>query len=275
MGADLFDQVGEFRAAESEIDTVLGYSLRGLCLTDSENKLKQTEYTQPALFIVNALHYYNLNDGDRRPSFVVGHSLGEYNALLAAGAFDLVTGLRLVQKRGELMAKARLGGMSAVIGIEPERIRGVLQEAGLTTIDVANYNSPTQTVISGPVESLKLVRPTLEKAGARIVIPLEVSAAFHSRYMKEAQTEFADFIGTVRFSPLRLAVISNVTAQPYPMCSTSATIRALLVRQITSSVLWTQTVRYLLRAGVTRFKECGPGNRLTQLIQSCRQSVLS
>src|SRR6185295_15987496 len=115
MGQGLFDEVREYSAVEREVDALMGYSMRKLCLEDVDNRLKETQYTQPALYVVNALHYYKARSQGLQPGFLAGHSLGEYNALLAAGVFDLLTGLRLVKKRGELMARARAGGMGAII----------------------------------------------------------------------------------------------------------------------------------------------------------------
>ncbi len=150
MGQGLFDEVPEYTAVEREVDSIVGYSMRKLCLEDAENRLKETQFTQPSLYVVNALHYYKAVREGARPAFVAGHSLGEYNALLAAGVFDFLTGLRLVQKRGELMSQARNGGMGAVIGLDASAIGKVLQENGLGSLDVANFNSPSQTVVSRP-----------------------------------------------------------------------------------------------------------------------------
>src|ERR1051325_8154086 len=148
MGQGLFDEVREYAAIEKEADAILGCSLRKLCLEDPDNRLKETQFTQPCLYVVNALHYYKAVSEGARPDYVAGHSLGEYNALLAAGVFDFLTGLKLVKKRGELMARPKNGGMPAVIGLPAETIGKVLQDNGLTTIDVANFNTPTQTVVS-------------------------------------------------------------------------------------------------------------------------------
>jgi malonyl CoA-acyl carrier protein transacylase len=271
MGEGLFDSVPEYKAVEREVDTILGYSLRTLCLTDAGGQLKETQYTQPALYVVNALHYYDALRKGRTPSYVAGHSLGEYNALLAAGAFDFLTGLRLVQRRGALMARARDGGMSAVIGLGAARIVQLLQEKNFTTIDVANFNSPSQTVISGPVADLRRVGAELERAGARMVMPLPVSAAFHSRYVAEAANAFDDFLHGCKFQVPKLPVIANVTGTPYPEADPTATVRALLVEQMTHSVQWTQSVRCLIARGVSEFAEIGPGNVLTRLIQQIRQ----
>lgn len=271
MGQGLFDEVREYVAVEKDVDALLGYSLRKLCLEDPENRLKETQYTQPALFVVNALHYYKaLNEG-QKPQYVAGHSLGEYDALLAAGCFDFLTGVRLVKKRGELMAQARNGGMGAVIGLGASKIAQVLKDNGLTGIDVANFNSPSQTVVSGPVDDIKRAGPFFEKAGARMFMPLQVSAAFHSRYVADAAKSFADFLAPMSFAAPKVPVIANVTAQLYPSDNASDAIKSSLVKQITQSVLWTQTIRYLLGQGVSEFKEMGPGNVLTRLIQQIQQ----
>lgn len=271
MGQGLFDEVQEYTALEQQVDELLGYSMRQLCLEDPDNRLKDTQYTQPSLYVVNALHYYKAVAQGQHPDYVAGHSLGEYNALLAAGVFDFVGGLRLVKKRGELMAQARDGGMGAVIGLSGEKIAQVLAENGLSGVDVANFNSPTQTVISGPVAEIKQAGPLLEKAGARMYIPLQVSAAFHSRYMAPFADSFADFLAPLPFAAPKVTTISNVTAQPYPIENAAETIRSLLIRQITQPVQWTQSVRYLLQQGVTEVKEMGPGNVLTKLVQQIQK----
>jgi malonyl CoA-acyl carrier protein transacylase len=269
MGEGLFDAVAEFRSIEPEVDKLLGYSLRQLCLEDADNRLKETQYTQPALYVVNALHYFKAVADGSKPDAVAGHSLGEYDALLAAGAFDLLTGLRLVQKRGELMAQAQGGGMAAVIGLTAEQIADTLKQNGVETIDVANFNSPAQTVISGPAADIQRVKPMFEQA--RMFVPLQVSAAFHSRYMADAAQAFDTFLAGFTFAAPQLPVIANVTATPYPSIDPGTTIRSLLVRQITQSVQWTQSIRYLLAQGATSFQEMGPGNVLTKLTQQIQK----
>jgi malonyl CoA-acyl carrier protein transacylase len=268
MGQGLFDEVGEYAEYEREIDALLGYSMRQLCLEDPEDKLKDTRYTQPALYVVNALHTKKALLDGARPKWLAGHSLGEYNALLAAGVFDFMTGLRLVQKRGELMSQARGGGMAAVIGLDAGIIANVLRDNGLVATDVANFNSPSQTVISGPVEDIDRAGPLLQAAGARMCMPLPVSAAFHSRYMADAAREFEAFLAPFEFSAPRTPVIANLSAQPYP--ADGAAAKALLVGQITGSVRWVESVRYLAGQGVDRFEEMGPGNVLTRLVQQIR-----
>src|ERR1041385_7233646 len=150
MGQALFDEVPEYAAVERDVDAIVGYSMRKLCLEDAENRLKETQFTQPSLYVVNALHYYKAIGQGPRPAYAAGHSLGEYNALLAAGAFDFLTGLKLVKKRGELMARAQAGGMAAIVGLDAHEIEGILRSKGLGDLDVANYNTPKQTVVSGP-----------------------------------------------------------------------------------------------------------------------------
>lgn len=271
MGQGLFDEVSEYAAVEKDVDAILGYSMRKLCLEDADNRLKETQFTQPSLYVVNALHYYKAIADGVRPDYLAGHSLGEYNALLAAGVYDFLTGLRLVKKRGELMSQAKNGGMGAVIGLAPAAIAQAIKDGGLTGVDVANFNSPTQTVVSGPVDEIKRAGPLFEGAGARMYMPLPVSAAFHSRYMAGAAKEFADFLAPMTFSAPKTPVVANVTAQPYPSDNASESAKSLLVDQITHSVQWTQSVRYLTARGVTQFSEMGPGNVLTRLVQQIQQ----
>jgi malonyl CoA-acyl carrier protein transacylase len=270
MGQGLFDKVPEFHRLEPQIDSVLGYTLRSLCLEDRNNQLKETQFTQPSLYVVNALHYHDMVSQGRRPSYLAGHSLGEYNALLASGTFDFMTGLRIVKKRGELMARARNGAMAAVVGLPTDRVGKVLQDNQLTALDIANYNSATQVVLSGPADEVKRAGPILQKAGAQLYIPLPVSAAFHSRYMKDAAAAFEEFLTPFAFRTPSVPVMSNVTARPYP--GDSAAIRSLLIRQISSPVMWLQSIQYLVTNGVSTFTETGPGNVLTRLAQQIKEA---
>jgi malonyl CoA-acyl carrier protein transacylase len=271
MGQGLFDEVREYAVVEKDMDAILGYSLRKLCLEDTDNRLKETQFTQPSLFVVNALHYYKAVSQGMRPAYVAGHSLGEYNALLAAGVFDFLTGLRLVKKRGELMSQARNGGMAAVIGLDADTVAILIKENGLSSVDIANFNSPTQIVLSGPVDDIKRVAPIFEKAGAQMYIPLQVSAAFHSRYMTDAADAFADFLAPMPFAAPQIPVIANATAEPYLSRNASESVKSLLVNQITQPVQWTQSMRFLIGQGVTQFSEMGPGNVLTRLVQQIQQ----
>jgi malonyl CoA-acyl carrier protein transacylase len=267
MGQGLFDDVAEYRAVESQVDALLGYSMRQLCLEDANDQLKETQFTQPSLYVANALHYYKALSEGQKPAFVAGHSLGEYNALLAAGAFDFLTGLKLVQKRGQLMSQAKNGGMAAVIGLDAAAIPKLLADNELGALDIANYNSPAQTVLSGPKDDILRAQPIFQTAGAKLYVPLAVSAAFHSRYVSDAAKAFDEFLSGFTFSALQIPVIANVTGQPYPTDNPTQSIRSALVKQITGSVYWTQSVRYLMNAGVTEFKEMGPGNVLTKLMK--------
>lgn len=271
MGEGLFDEVPAFIEAEREIDRLLGYSIRDLCIRDPENRLGQTQYTQPALYVANALHYYRALSQEGPPALLAGHSLGEYNALLAAGAFDFLTGLRIVQKRGELMSRAKNGGMAAVIGLASRRIGEVLRDPSLLLLDVSGFNTPTQAVISGPRDALERAEAIFTKAGANLYVPLDVSAAFHSRYMADAGAAFSSYLGSIRFSPLKARIFSNVTGQEYPPGDPSEVIRSLLTKQLTQPVRWTQNVRAMIAAGATSFKEIGPGTVLTRLISQIQR----
>jgi len=271
MGQSLFDEVHEYAAVEREVDRILGYSMRKLCLEDADNRLQETQFTQPSLYVVNALHYYKAVSQGTHPAYLAGHSLGEYNALLAASVFDFLTGLRLVKKRGELMSQARNGSMGAVIGLNADLIARLIKENGLASLDVANFNSPSQIVLSGPVEDIKRAGPIFEKGGARMYMPLRVSAAFHSRYMTDAAKAFADFLASMSFSAPQIPVIANATAQPYPVLDASETVKSLFFEQMTNSVQLSQNIRFLIAKGVTQFSEMGPGNVLTRLVQQIQQ----
>lgn len=266
MGADLFD---EFKKLTDIADEVLGYSIRSLCLDDPE-RLGNTEYTQPALYVVNALSYYQLlEEGKPRPDYVAGHSLGEYNALLAADVFDFMTGLRLVKKRGELMGRVSGGGMAAVLGLGEQEVLDVLRASGLDSLDVANLNSPTQTVISGPREDVEQAKDLFMAANAQSYSVLKVSGAFHSRQMIESQREFAEFAHQFELRPPTVPVIANVTARPYR----SDRVVDTLVSQISSSVRWCDSVRYLMGKDVEEMVQVGPGRVLTGLVRSIRRKA--
>jgi malonyl CoA-acyl carrier protein transacylase len=265
MGRDLFERFPE-RVAEA--DEVLGYSIRALCLEDDGTRLDRTEFTQPALYVVSALAYFDRIRQAGEPDFVAGHSLGEYAALLAAESFDFATGLRLVQKRGALMGAIEGGGMAAVLGLDAGRVVALLGQEGALAIDVANYNSPSQTVLAGPLAELERMGPVLAAAGAQVV-PLKVKTAFHSRHMKPVRDAFAAFLGGFSFRPLTLPVIANVTARPYRDDAVAAT----LVEQIDHSVRWVDSVRWLLAEPDPIFEEIGPGRVLTRLIQDIRRKA--
>lgn len=264
MGKDLFDRFPETVAIA---DHTLGYSIRDLCLHNPNRDLERTEFTQPALYVVNALSFRRyIEDGGAEPDFLAGHSLGEYNALLAAEAFDFETGLRLVQKRGALMGKISGGGMAAVIGMPSLRIREVIAESAATTVDVANFNAISQTVLSGPTADLERLGPAIEAAGGRFV-QINVNTAFHSRYMHPIAAQFAAFLDSHYFAQLIIPVVSNFTALPYR----DDEVANNLVKQIDHSVRWVESVQYLLNEPEPEFVECGPGTVLARLIQDIRR----
>lgn len=268
MGKELFEAFPELIRMADEI---LGYSIKELCLEDPDGNLHNTQYTQPALYIVNALSYLKkIGETGQMPDYVAGHSLGEYNALFAAGVIDFASGLRLVKKRGELMANAKGGGMAAVIGFSEEDVRNVIVENGLRTIDIANLNSPKQIVIAGPKEDILLAKECFEKAGCRMFSVLNVSGAFHSRYMKTAQDEFETYINEFQFNAPKVTLISNLTARP---CTLSS-LKYNVINQMTHSVRWTDTVCYLMGLDENMIiEQVGPGNVMTGLVSRIKKEA--
>ncbi|MHA6884483.1 ACP S-malonyltransferase [Ralstonia pseudosolanacearum] len=265
MGAALFEQFPDHLA---QADQILGYSLKTLCLEDPDQLLSNTRYTQPALYTVSALAFLSKQQQDpRQPDFLAGHSLGEYCALFAAGAFSFETGLKLVKKRGELMAGASGGGMAAVIGRAPDEVDSLLSRHGLDVLDVANYNSSSQVVLAGPSEALDQAGAIFRELGMTVV-PLPVSAPFHSRYMQSAMQAFGEYLRQFSYSPLHTPVISNIHAAPYR----DEDLIDNLTRQICGSVRWLDTVQYLIRQGEFEFEEIGPGNVLSKLVNTIRNT---
>ncbi len=260
MGASLFT---EFKEKVSKANQILGYSIEKLCLEGPEEQLNATQYTQPAIYIVSALSYFKkIQDSKTKPDYVVGHSLGEYNALLAADVFDFETGLKLVQERGKLMADISGGAMAAIIGPHSEEVQALLHKSNFTTISIANLNSRTQTIIAGPKGDIHAAKSIFEAAGAMYIL-LKVSGAFHSPYMQPVQQKFADFLKGFEFKAPKMTVIANVNAEPYQTHTTVSN----LANQITHPVLWTKSIEYLLSKGETVFEEIGPGKVLTGLIR--------
>ncbi|WP_394832287.1 ACP S-malonyltransferase [Pendulispora rubella] len=267
MGGYLFDEYPQMTEQASDI---LGYSIKALCLEDSDKRLGQTKYTQPALYVVNAMAYQQkLKVTGRLPDFVAGHSLGEYNALQAAGALSFEQGLKLVERRGELMSQAPKGAMAAIVGPSPEAVAECLKSHHLDTIDIANMNSPRQTVVAGAFDDLKESQTAFEAIGATF-IPLNTSGAFHSRYMAAAASEFEEYLETVKFSKLQLPVIANVSAKPHRQ----GQVARYLVKQITHPVRWVESMQYLLAQGETDFEELGVGDVLTKLVAAIRKGFV-
>lgn len=271
MGRALFAQFAQQTKRASDL---LGYAIDDLCLQDTQDLLGKTEYTQPAIYVVNALSWLQYKQQGGSADVAAGHSLGEYNALFAAGGFDFETGLRLVQRRGQLMGRARNGGMLALVGADLEVVRRLLIRQDLQALDIANFNTPSQVILSGPKEALTAAEKACTEAGIRC-LPLAVSAAFHSRYMREAAEEFAQFVREFTFEPLRIPVVANATAQPYE----DGRVPELLVRQIRDSVYWTESVQYLLvraqRAGSElEVKELGENPVLSRMVAEIRKHPL-
>lgn len=262
MGRGLFENFPELCGVADEI---LGYSIRTLCLENPDRLLNRTEYAQPAIYVVNALHHRTaLRQGGPPADYLTGHSLGEYNALLAADAFDFATGLRLVKRRAELMGEAEGGGMAAVVGVPAEVIEETLRHTGATGVVIANHNAPEQFVLSGTTEELARVKPVFEELdGVRGFVPLRAGGAFHSPWMADAAAAFRETLDAVDFGEPRTPVVSTVTGRPFEPHA----VRELLAEQMTQPVRWVDCVRYLRAAGVTEFVELGGSTVLTPLIE--------
>jgi trans-AT polyketide synthase/acyltransferase/oxidoreductase domain-containing protein len=268
MGRALFAQFPELTRRADEI---LGYSIERLCIEDVDRNLSRTQFTQVAMYVVNAFAYMDQirrKDRTAQAAFFLGHSLGEYNALLAAEVFDFETGLQLVKKRGEIMAGLSGGAMAAVLGIDADKLSSILEREGLEEIDLANYNSPTQTVISGMRASVERACQVLA-AQSITAVPLNVSGPFHSRYMREAQQTFAEFVARFSFAVPSRPVIANATARPYE----AGSIVQTLASQIASPVLWVESVRHVLRQGPVEFIEMG-SSILMRMINEIRAAPL-
>ncbi len=268
MGKDLAP-LPAARAIFDEADRVLGFPLSALMFDGPKEQLDDTFNTQPALFTIGAALLALLPD--RAPAFVAGHSLGEYTALYAAGVFDFADGLRLVRERGRLMKSAgeqNPGSMAALIGLDDETVHGLCTAIG--GVQVANYNSPGQVVISGKREAVASAMQAARERKARLVTPLDVSIASHSLLMEPVVDRFAEAVQRTPMRPPRLTVIGNVGALPL---GDVEQVRAELIRQPVSSVQWTQSVAYMAGHGADTFVEIGPGKVLTGLIKRIARSA--
>jgi malonyl CoA-acyl carrier protein transacylase len=261
MGAEVFARYPE---RVEEADQTLGYSISNICLEDAGGQIGNTEFTQPALYLVSFLEAQARIDDGQTPTCSAGHSVGEFAALAIAGCMSFADGLKMVSKRGQIMAKVSGGGMAAVIGLASDSIRTTLADVGSTDVDLANFNSPGQIVISGPAQQIEASLAPLKEAGARMVVPLKVSGAFHSRMMEEPARNFSKFLEDITFSDPGFPVYSNVEAKPYP---SGDSIAALLTRQIHSPVRWTELITQMRSDGTDKFVECGPGKVLTKLLK--------
>lgn len=268
MGEGLFDKFADLTA---QADEQLGYSLQELCLRNPGGLLNKTQYTQPALYSVNVFTYLDaLQNGHIDPdAFFAGHSLGEFSALFAAGAYSYLDGLKIVQERGRLMAQAPSGAMAAVLGLDYADTRALLTENGFSGVDIANYNSRQQIILSGLHDDIDACERAFDAAGARF-IPLNVSAAFHSRYMQPVQAAFARFLEGCEMRPLERQIVANVSARPYPRHG----YQDHIVRQLTHPVLWYESVSWMLEHGMQELVELGPGKVLTDMYVHIRNAPL-
>jgi [acyl-carrier-protein] S-malonyltransferase len=241
MGKALCDAFPEAMNRFNEANDLLGFDLKKLCFEGPEDELKKTENTQPALFVVSTIVFEAfVRAGFGKADFAAGHSLGEYSALSAAGAFDFATGVKLVRKRGELMAKAKAGAMSAVMGCDRAIIEKVCAEISTpdSVVVPANFNGPDQIVISGNVDAVAKAGEAIKAAGAKRVLPLAVSGAFHSPLMKDAAEEMRSVLASASINDTKIPVIANVTASPV---SCASEIRELLVKQLYSPVRFVES----------------------------------
>ncbi len=272
MGRDLYEQSPLAKQVFDEADEVLGYSLSKLCFEGPEEELRQTVNTQPAVMTTSvACLRAAMGSSDAvQPSFVAGHSLGEYTALVAAGVLDFRDGIGLVQKRARLMQDAgqqRPGGMAAVIGLDLISLEEVCQETG---VEIANINSPEQTVISGANNGLAWAMDMAKARGAKRVVRLSVSGPFHSQHMASAAEGLMTEVSQYQFDNPSIPVIANTTAKPG---STAEQVMDSIINQVCGCVRWQPSVEYMIAAGVSTFIEIGPGQVLTGLIKRISRDV--
>jgi [acyl-carrier-protein] S-malonyltransferase len=268
MGKQLYDQFPEARAVFDAADAALGEKLSRLCFEGPEDALKLTANTQPAILVVSVAAHAVLSKRLGAPAFVAGHSLGEYSALVAAGALSLADAVRTVRARGTFMQEAvpaGVGAMAAVLGLAPEKVKEVCEAVAQgDVLAPANYNSPEQTVIAGDARAVERAIPALTAAGAKRVLPLPVSAPFHCALMAPVQARLSAVLREVPLRPLAVPVITNVEASPNADVSK---VVPLLVEQVTAPVRWIECTQALAAAGVTRVVELGPGRVLCGLIK--------
>jgi len=262
MGRDLAQNYPGAQEWFDRADELLGYDLAAVCFNGPEPELTKTENAQPGIYLVSWIAFQLLKE--RLPgltfSATAGLSLGEFTALAAAGVMSFEDGLRVVRERGKFMQEAcdaTKGGMAAIIGLEEAPTREVCSEAG---VDLANLNCPGQIVISGATEKITKACDLARAKGAKRALPLPVAGAYHSRLMASAQPKLESVLAKVAFSEQIVPVISNVTARPHGQPDE---VREKLVAQVTSSVRWEESMRYLLAQGFTRFIELGPGTALS------------
>ncbi len=264
MGKDLYEN---YEAAKNVFDTAnetLGKSVSTICFEGPEEDLKQTVNTQPAIVTMSIAAMEALrSELNIVPDYVAGHSLGEYCAMFAAGVMSLETTLKAIQKRADLMSQTKGGSMAAVLNASEEQLKAGLEVGSkVGYVDVANYNSPAQVVITGADDAVKAASDYLLANGVRRVVPLPVSGAFHSKFMEEAGKEFASFVSGLELNNASIPVITNVDAEA---AVEAEDFRAKMPKQIYSSVHWTQTIQKMAAEGVDTFIEIGPGKVLAGL----------
>jgi len=271
MGRDLYEKSPLAKELFGRADTILGFSITSLMFEGTEDDLKQTRVTQPAIFLHSTILAAVLQDSFK-PEMVAGHSLGEFSALVANRALSFVDGLLLVSKRAAAMQKACEASpstMAAIIGLEDELVEEVCSSVGGTVVP-ANYNSPGQIVISGSVDSVDKAVEILKGKGAKMAVRLAVGGAFHSPLMEPARIELEEAIRMTNFSRPVCPVYQNVNASP---ATDPEIIKANLVAQLTSPVRWTQSVKNMIAGGASSFTEVGPGKVLQGLIRKISREV--
>ena len=264
MGKELYENFESAKDVFETADSTLNKSITTICFEGPEEDLKQTVNTQPAIVTTSIAAMEALrSELNIVPDYVAGHSLGEYCAMFTAGVMSLETTLKAIQKRADLMGATKGGSMAAVLNASEEQLKAGL-EAGSKVgyVDVANYNSPVQVVITGADDAVKAASENLLANGVRRVVPLAVSGAFHSKFMEGAGKEFAEFVSTLELNDASIPVITNVDAE---MTTSSEDFRAKMPKQIYSSVHWTQTIEKMVSEGVDTFIEIGPGKVLAGL----------
>jgi [acyl-carrier-protein] S-malonyltransferase len=265
MGKDLAEKFLD-RASQ-----VLGFDLKKIVYEGPEEELRKTEIQQPAIFTVSVAAFERLTTSGLRPTALAGHSLGEYSALFGAGAISFEDGVKTVHLRGKFMQEAvplGAGAMAAVLGGEKKLIEDICKEVG--NVWPANFNSPEQVVISGEKEAVKKAGEKLKSAGAKRIIPLAVSAPFHCPLMQPAADKLAEQLDKITIKDAALPVYANVTALPV---TSGAEIKRLLIKQVTSPVLWEDSVAKMIADGMTSFIEAGPGKVLSGLIKKIDPNV--
>jgi [acyl-carrier-protein] S-malonyltransferase len=273
MGKDLIEEFQIAGEIYREADKILGVSISNLSFEGPESELTKTENTQPALLTYSYIATRILEERKILPDFTAGHSLGEFSAILAAGMLTFQEALLIVRKRGELMASADpegKGGMAAVLGLDDEKVRAVCQEVSkVKYVEPVNFNCPGQVVISGLKEGIDLAESKLKEAGAKRVLKLSVSGAFHSQLMKKAAEEFSEFLTKFEFRKPRCKVVANATASFLD----EGNVKDLLVRQMRSPVLWADSICFLKANGVTEAVEVGFGNVVSGLVRKIDESI--